>query len=1150
MNLIEFLQDISIKGWQLWIEDEGLCYDAPKEESTASVLAQLKQHKNEILQLLGDRPDILNVYPLSYGQKALWFLWQLEPKSHAYNISFTARIVSVVNITAMRNAFSVLKKRHPILRTNYFQLGAEPIQQVHNFQELNWKQIDASTWSEAELKGKVIETHQQPFDLEQGSVMRVSWFTCSEKEHIVLLTIHHIACDARSRDLLLQELIQIYNALQAGVEPHLPLVEYSYQDYVHWQRGILENSPGESLGNYWKNKLAGDLPVLNLATDKQRPPIQTYNGASHKFDLSAKLISKLKVITQSEGVTFYMLLLAAFQVLLYRYTGQKDILVGSPTSGRTQPEFASVMGYFVDPVVIRADLANNPSFLDFLRQVRQTVLEAITNQDYPFALLVEKLQPHRDPSRSPIFQAYFDQQKSSNFETYFELKKFKQAQQIQMSSVNQTEKNLDWGGLKLRPFEIPQLEGQFDLSLEVFEGNCFKGEFRYNADLFNASTIERMVDHFQNLLQAIAENPAESVSTLSLMSDSERHQLLIGWNNTKQDYPNDKCIYQLFEAIVEKTPSDIAVIFEHQQLTYEELNSRANQLAHYLQQQGVKLDAVVGICVERSIEMVVGLLAIMKAGGAYLPLDPAYPEERLAFTLADSQVSILLVHTHLVNNLPPHSAQLICIDTDSKAFADCSLENPVTNTNPENLAYVIYTSGSTGKPKGVQIPHRAVVNFLTSMGQNPGLRKEDILLSVTTLSFDIAGLELYLPLIVGARLVLVNQEVVADGTQLLKELVSNGVTVMQATPATWRILVGAGWASKNKIKILCGGEALDSSLAHQLRERGQEVWNLYGPTETTIWSAALDVKYQEVPKGVSPIGCPIANTQLYILDSHQQLVPVGVPGELHIGGFGLARGYWNRAELTAEKFIPNPFAQGTRLYKTGDLVRYLADGKIEFLGRIDHQVKIRGFRIELGEIEALLKKHPQVRETVVLARENIPNNCRLVAYLVARENTKPSVNELRGFLKQKLPEYMLPSAFVILDKLPLTPNGKIDRRALPAPDNQRPELTATFKPPQSEMEQQIGKLWQEVLCLDKVGINDNFFDLGGNSFLMVQVNNKLRAILQRDISVVTMFQNPTIYSLAEYLSQTTKEKSVFEPMRDRVQKHKKALNRLKPLKNS
>ncbi|MEM6404727.1 MAG: amino acid adenylation domain-containing protein, partial [Cyanobacteria bacterium P01_D01_bin.116] len=426
------------------------------------------------------------------------------------------------------------------------------------------------------------------------------------------------------------------------------------------------------------------------------------------------------------------------------------------------------------------------------------------------------------------------------------------------------------------------------------------------------------------------------------MSDSERHQLLVEWNNTKQDYPNDKCIHQLFEAIVEKTPSDIAVIFEGQQLTYQELNSRANQLAHYLQQQGVKSDTVVGICLERSIEMVVGLLAIMKAGGAYLPLDPAYPQERLAFTLADSQVSILLVHTHLVNNLPPYSAQLICIDTDSTAFADCSLENPVTNTNPENLAYVIYTSGSTGKPKGVQIPHRAVVNFLTSMGQNPGLRKEDILLSVTTLSFDIAGLELYLPLIVGARLVLVNQEVVADGTQLLKELVSNGVTVMQATPATWRILVGAGWESKNKIKILCGGEALDSSLAHQLRERGQEVWNLYGPTETTIWSAAIDVKYQEVPKGVSPIGCPIANTQLYILDSHQQLVPVGVAGELHIGGAGLARGYWNRTSLTAEKFIPNPFAQGTRLYKTGDLVRYLADGKIEFLGRIDHQVKIRG----------------------------------------------------------------------------------------------------------------------------------------------------------------------------------------------------------------
>jgi amino acid adenylation domain-containing protein len=553
--------------------------------------------------------------------------------------------------------------------------------------------------------------------------------------------------------------------------------------------------------------------------------------------------------------------------------------------------------------------------------------------------------------------------------------------------------------------------------------------------------------------------------------------------------------------------------------------------------------------------MVVGLLAIMKAGGAYMPLDPAYPKERLAFTLADSQVSVLLAHAHLVNDLPPHSAQLVCIDTDSTAFADYSPENLVCNARSENLAYVIYTSGSTGKPKGVQIPHSAVVNFLSTMRQIPGLAKEDILLSVTTLSFDIAALELYLPLIVGARLVLVNREVVTDGIQLLKQLVSNGVTVMQATPATWRMLVAAGWQSKNTMKILCGGEALDSSLAYQLLERGQEVWNLYGPTETTIWSAVQKVNSQEQQQGVSSIGRPIANTQFYILDPHQQLVPVGVPGELHIGGVGLARGYWNRPELTGEKFIPSPFESGKRLYKTGDLARYLADGKIEFLGRIDHQVKIRGFRIELGEIEALLEQHPQVRETVVVAREDIPNDCRLVAYLVTHGNATPSVNELRGFLKEKLPEYMLPSAFVGLDALPLTPNGKVDRRALKAPENLRPELTASFQPPQSEMEQQIAKFWQEVLHLDKVGIHDNFFDLGGHSLLILQVNNKLRAILQQDISVVTMFQNPTIYSLAEYLSKQTKEKSIFEPMRDsplerlrqRVQKQIEARQQQKQL---
>ena len=1065
-------------------------------------------------------------YPLSVSQQGLWFIHQLNPDTATYNIPIVINLKGSVNQTILQKCLNEIVRRHEALRTSFTLNNGQPVQVINQAEPLTLAVEDLRSLPESErsrvTERLTTEFIQKPFDLSSKSLIRAKFAQISHKNYHLIIVLHHIIADGWSIGILIKELVGLYDAYSKNEVPQLPELPIQYRDFLNWQRKSIDSERTQPLLTYWKQKLQGELSVLNLPTDRPRPPVQTFKGAIAKLVLPQTLRQELKDLSRQQGVTLFMTLLTAFKILLYRYTGQTDIIVGSPIANRNKAEIEQLIGFFVNVLVLRTELSDEPSFQELLARVKSTALEAYVHQDLPFEKLVEELQPNRDLSYNPLFQTMFVLQ-------------------------NVPIPNLDLPDVSVSYEEGYNGTSKFDLTLFMEDSQeGLVATCEYNTDLFNANTINRLLGHFQTLLSSIVKDPQQCISELPLLTAPEVQQLLVEWNDTEKDYPQDKCIHQLFEEQVEKTPSDIAVIFGQQQLTYQELNSRANQLAHYLRQQGVKSDTVVGICMERSIEMVVGLLAIMKAGGAYMPLDPAYPKERLAFTLSDSQVSVLLANSHLVNDLPPHSAQLVCIDTDSTKFDEYSSSNVVGNTIPENLAYVIYTSGSTGKPKGVQIPHSAVVNFLTSMGQNPGLRKEDVLLSVTTLSFDIAALELYLPLIVGARLVLVNQEAIADGTQLLKELVSNDVTVMQATPATWRILVGAGW-KKNSMKILCGGEALDSSLAHQLRERGQEVWNLYGPTETTIWSAALDVKYHEQEQGMSPIGSPIANTQLYVLDSHQQLVPVGVRGELHIGGFGLARGYWNRAELTAEKFIPNPFAQGTRLYKTGDLVRYLADGKIEFLGRIDHQVKIRGFRIELGEIEALLQQHPQVQETVVISREDTLNDCRLVAYIVTRENTKPSVNELRGFLKQKLPEYMLPSAFIVLDTLPLTPNGKIDRRALPAPDNQRPELTATFKPPQSETEQQIGKLWQEVLHLDKVGINDNFFDLGGNSLLMLQVNNKLRAILQRDISVVTMFQNPTIYSLAEYLSQTTKEKSVFEPMRDRVQKQIEARRKGKQL---
>jgi len=1067
-----------------------------------------------------------SIHPLSFAQQGLWFINQLTPNTPTYNIPIIISFQGCVNLTALQDSLNEIIRRHEALRTSFTLVDGQPVQFINQALPLTLDVEDLRSLSDSEsiqqAQRLAREFAQQPFDLSAQFLVRAKFLHLNDKNYQLLVTLHHIIADGWSISLLIKELAALYETFSLG-KSQLPELPIQYGDFANWQRKSLDGQRIQRLLTYWKQKLSGELTVLQLPTDRPRSPLQTFNGAQGKLVFSQTLTKELKNFSRQQGVTLFMTLLAGFKTLLYRYTGQTDILVGSPIANRNRAEIQSLIGFFVNVLVMRTDLSGDLSFEDLLARVKSTALEAYTHQDLPFDKLVEELKPSRDLSYNPLFQVMFVLQ-------------------------NVPKPNLSVSDVSITYEEGYNGTSKFDLTLFMEDSEQgLIATCEYNTDLFNADTITRMLGHFQTLLESIVSDSKQNIADLQLLTPSEIQQLLVEWNNTKREYPQNKCIHQLFEEQVEKTPNAVAVVFENQQLTYRELNNRANQLGHYLKKLGVKPEILVGICVERSIEMVVGLLAIMKAGGAYMPLDPAYPQERLAFTLADSQVSVLLANAHLVNDLPPNSAQLVCIDTDSIAFANYSLENVVSNANPENLAYVIYTSGSTGKPKGVQIPHSAVVNFLTTMRQTPGLAKEDILLSVTTLSFDIAALELYLPLIVGARLVLVNREVTSDSIQLLKQLVSNDVTVMQATPATWRMLVGAGWDNKNTMKILCGGEALDSSLAYQLLERSQDVWNLYGPTETTIWSAVDKVNYQQQQQGVSFIGRPIANTQFYILDAHQKLVPVGVPGELHIGGIGLARGYWNRPDLTGEKFISSPFESGKRLYKTGDLARYLTDGKIEFLGRIDHQVKIRGFRIELGEIEALLEKHPQVRKTVVLARKDIPNDCRLVAYLVNHENATPSVNELREFLKEKLPEYMLPSAFVMLDALPLTPNGKVDRRALKAPENLRPDLTAAFQSPQSEMEKTIAQIWQEVLHLEKVGIYDNFFDLGGHSLLMLQINHKLRAILQREISVVTMFQNPTIHSLAGYLSQTKNQKLSFETIGDRVQKQREVRHKQKQL---
>ncbi|MCV3211983.1 amino acid adenylation domain-containing protein [Plectonema radiosum NIES-515] len=1112
MILSEFLQEISIKGWKLWSEDGRLRYRAPNNEATSSVLEQLKENKAEILNLLQEQPNLLQVYPLSWGQRALWFLWQLAPESPAYNVAFNCRICSDVDVAALEKVFQVLSDRYPILRSSFPNLGTEPIQQVNLEQAVDFQQIDATNSSEEELKSLVFAAYESPFDLERGPVMRVRLFTRSQQEHILLLVIHHIVGEGWSIGILLDELKVLYPAFRTGREVTLPPPVHSHQDYVRWQKTIIESAEGERLWNYWQQQLAGELPVLNLPTDRPRPMEQTYNGASYPLYLSETLSQKLKELAQSERTTLYTILLAAFQVLLHRYTDQNNILVGCPTASRYRPEFTQIVGYLVNPVVMRADLSENPSFREFLAQVRNTVLAAIEHQDYPFPLIVERLQPRRDISRSPIFQACFV------------LQKLQQTPDVLKLYSSQVSTAVEWGGLVLKPYEMPQQEGQFDLTLEIADADAFLvGVLKYNADLFNEDAIARMTGHFQTLLEGIVTHPELSIRQLPLLSEKQKYQLLVEWNDTECEYPTDKCIHQLFEEQVEKTPNALAVVFEKQQLTYQQLNQRANQLAYYLQSLGVKPEVLVGICVERSVEMVVGLLGILKAGGAYVPLDPTYPQERLSYMLADSGVEVLLTQESLVESLPSHTAQVVTLDTDWDAIAQHSQNNLDAGVSSDNLAYVIYTSGSTGQPKGVQITHQNLVHSTSDRlkyYQNYQKIVNGFLL-LSSFAFDSSVAGIFWTLCCGGKLILPQEGLQREIPKIIDLITHHEVSHFLCLPSLYTLILAQSQERELvplKV-IIVAGEACSSNLVKQHWQQLPEsyLFNEYGPTEATVWSTVYYCQSPDIIK--VPIGCAIANTQIYILDADLQPVPIGVRGEIYIGGPGLARGYLHRPDLTQEKFIPNPFKNSKykRLYKTGDLARYLPNQNIEYLGRIDNQVKIRGFRIELGEIEAVLNQHPDVNSCVTIVREDIPGNKRLVAYVVTR-NESLTTYQLREFLRQKLPEYMVPSAFVVLDTLPLTPNGKIDRSSLPATDG---EITREheYVAPSTAIEQILTNIWQELLLKEKVSIHDNFFEIGGDSILSIQVVSRAKNSGVK-ITPKQIFQNQTIAELATVANTT------------------------------
>jgi amino acid adenylation domain-containing protein len=1044
--------------------------------------------------------------PLSFAQQRLWFLDQFEPNSATYNIPWAVRLQGSLDTAALHHAVNALVARHETLRTTFSVDDDDPKQVIAEKLTLPLPVIDLQSWPEshreAEAERLATVEAQRPFDLARGPLVRVQLLQLGAADSLLLFTMHHIISDGWSMGVCFRELGVLYAAFSTGTAPTLPPLPLQYADFAVWQRQWLQGETLKQQLSYWTQRLAGAPPLLALPTDRPRPAKQTYRGARCSFTLTPAFTTALKRVSQQEGATLFMILLAAFQVLLARYTGQGDIVVGSPIANRQRTEIEGLIGFFVNTLVLRTDVSGNPTFRELLHRVRVGCLEAYSHQDIPFEQLVEELHAPRDLSYTPLVQTFFALQ-------------------------NVPSRVLEFSGLITSRVRVENPTAKFDLSLYMWEGETgdLTGEVEYNTDLFDEGTIVRLTEHYRMLLEGSVANPDGHIATLPLLTSAERQQLLVEWNNTRRDYSSEQCVHHLFAAQVERTPDAVAVVYEGQQLTYRELNARANQLAHFLQRLGVGPEVLVGLCVERSLDMMVGLLGILKAGGAYVPLDPTYPAERLQFMLQDAHPPVLLTQRTLSDRLPPHEARVVYLNADWVQIAHEPQSNPESGVTADTLAYVLYTSGSTGQPKGVLGLHRGLFNRFAWMWETYPFIADEVCCQKTALNFVDSLWELLGPLLQGVRLVILPERSVKDPVLLVQALAQHQITRLVLVPSLLQIVLDTHPDLQIRLPHLrlwiTSGEELTAELARQFHTQlpQRTLLNLYGSSEVSA-----DVTWSEIqlvsPEGSVPIGRPIANTQVYLLDAYLQLVPIGVPGDLYIGGEGLARGYLHRPELTAEKFITHSFTgePARRLYKMGDLARYRPDGVIEFLGRVDHQVKLRGFRIELGEIEAVLRQHPAVQDIVVILREDTPNDKRLIAYIVPRQEQQSTERELRRFLQEKLPDYMVPSAFVILKTLPLTPNGKVDRSALPVPT-----LALTkerqFVAPQGPLAIQITKIWEQALGIQPISITDNFFELGGNSLLAARVVTQISKVLGKELPLATFFQAPTIEQLTALFRQ-------------------------------
>ena len=1120
MSLLDLIEQLEQQGTQLWYEGDRLRFRSPRGALNPEQRARLTAERAAVVALLRGRDaDRIHKQPLSYGQRSLWLVHQDAPDSAAYHVAFAIEVASTVDSAALKASLQALVDRHAILRTTYELSDSRPVQRIAGAGVAVLDIHDTTALDAPARRARIEADYRRPFDLASGPVWRSSLFSSGPTDHVLLITAHHIAVDGWSLLLLLDELRRLYVEHGGGTAAALPRAETQYADYATWQAAMLASEPGHTLAQYWQSKLAAPRTELEVPGDRPRPARKSVHGATFDFRIEPALTQQLQRLARDEGTTLFVLLLAAFKVLLYRYTGSEDIVVGTPTLGRNQGEFASTLGHFVNPVPLRSTVTPQQSFRELQRQVRQTLLEALDAQEYPLALMVEKLHPARDPSRSPLF------------ETMFVLQRFEQFRELNELLVAAPDQGFsDFAGLRVRPFAFNQQEGQFDLGLGLVDrGDWLGGALKYNTDLYEPATAQQLTAHFVALLHAIVADPGTEVGRLRLLTPDERSALLQppASQAAALPAPTAQTLHARFEAQAARQPQAVALSVDGSSLSYGELNRCANRVAHRLRAMGVGRGTLVGLCAERSFDLVIGLLGILKAGGAYLPIDLSYPPERIAFMMEDARAQVLVTQRERLDKLPAQSVDTLCLD-DPLLARELDTDPP-PQCDPDDLVYVIYTSGSTGRPKGTLLTHRAVDRLLAQTHHWYGFYENDVWTLFHSIAFDFSVWELWGALAYGGRLVVVPYWVSRAPESFLELLHSEGVTVLNQTPSAFRQLIQADLkqpARPTKLRwVVFGGEALElQSLRPWFERHGDRaprLVNMYGITETCVHVTYRPITLADLEAGRgSVIGCPIPDLRVHVLDAEREPVPIGVVGEMYVGGPGLALGYLNRPELTAQRFVPDPFMPGQRLYRSGDLARRLRNGDIEYNGRADFQVKVRGFRIELGEIETALGRHPGVRQSVVVARDDVSGVKQLVAYVVADAGDARSAAALRDHLRAQVPDYMVPAAFVFLDTLPLTGNNKVDTKALPDPSVQAQHLPAAHDEPRTTLEFQLLALWRQALGNDALGVHDNFFDHGGHSLVAVELVARIEQVFGRKLPLATLFQAPAVAQMAELLQRS------------------------------